>query len=70
MIYVRGHRMKPTSVREFLEEAFRHVDLDWKNTSCTTQDICDHRSRSACREMPAKAQHALGWKPKTPSSTW
>ena len=53
------------SVREFLEEAFRHVDLDWK-------DFVEHDARY---ERPAevdlligdasKAKAKLGWEPRT-----
>lgn len=53
------------SVREFLEEAFAHVGLDWKKH--VAHDARYERPSEVDLLIgdPAKAERQLGWKPKT-----
>jgi GDPmannose 4,6-dehydratase len=56
---------KTHSVREFLEESFRHVGLDWEKYV----EIDERYFRPAEVELligdASKAENKLGWKPKT-----
>lgn len=53
------------TVREFVEEAFRHVDLDWKEF--VKYDARYERPAEVDLLVgdPAKAKKQLGWEPKT-----
>ena len=59
-----SRRTRPTRVREFVEEAFGHVDLDWKKY--VKHDARYERPPEVDLLIgdPAKAKKQLGWEPK------
>ena len=52
------------SVREFLEEAFSHVGLDWREFVKVDEKYFRPAEVDLLLGDPAKAQRALGWKPR------
>jgi len=52
------------SVKEFLEEAFSHVDLDWREYLEIDPRYFRPTEVDILRGDPAKAHRILGWKPK------
>ncbi len=52
------------SVREFLEEAFSHVKLDWQKYVVVDPRYFRPSEVDLLLGDPTKAQRALGWKPK------
>ena len=53
------------SVKEFLEIAFKHVGLDWKNHVEISKQYERPNEVNHLLGDPSKAQSELGWKPKT-----
>ncbi len=53
------------SVREFLEEAFGHLDLDWRDFVGTDPRYTRPTEVDALCGDPSKAMGVLGWKPET-----
>jgi GDPmannose 4,6-dehydratase len=51
-------------VREFLEEAFSYVDLDWEKYVKVDPKYFRPAEVDFLLGDPAKAKAALGWKPK------
>jgi len=53
------------SVREFLEEAFGHLELDWRDFVGTDPRYTRPTEVDALCGDPSKAMGVLGWKPET-----
>jgi GDPmannose 4,6-dehydratase len=53
------------SVREFLEEAFGHVSLDWKKHVAMDERYLRPSEVDLLLGDASKAKHQLGWEPKT-----
>ena len=53
------------SVREFLEEAFGYVNLDWKKHVEIKKQLFRPAEVDVLLGSPAKAKEKLGWEPKT-----
>ncbi len=53
------------SVKEFLEEAFSYVGLDWKKYVDIKEQLFRPAEVDLLRGNPAKAKAVLGWEPKT-----
>lgn len=53
------------SVREFLQEAFSYVDLDWEQYVRVEPHLFRPAEVDLLCGNPAKAREKLGWKPKT-----
>ena len=51
--------------KEFLEIAFKHVGLDWKNHVEISKQYERPNEVNHLLGDPSKAQSELGWKPKT-----
>ncbi|MCD4706362.1 MAG: GDP-mannose 4,6-dehydratase [Candidatus Sabulitectum sp.] len=56
---------KMHSVRDFLEEAFSHLQLDWHDYVVTDPRYMRPTEVDALRGDSAKARKVLGWKPET-----
>ena len=52
------------SVREFLEEAFRYADLDWRDYVRKDERYLRPTEVDVLRGDPSKARERLGWKPR------
>ena len=52
------------SVREFCEEAFSAVDLDWQDHVQSVPELFRPADINTLRGDPAKARKKLGWEPK------
>jgi GDPmannose 4,6-dehydratase len=57
------------TVREFLEEAFGYLDLDWRLYVKTDPRYMRPTEVDALRGDPSKAKQVLGWEPETDFST-
>ena len=53
------------SVREFLEEAFSYVGLDWEKHVVIKEQLFRPAEVDILRGNPTKAKEKLGWEPKT-----
>lgn len=53
------------TVKEFLEEAFSHVGLDWQDHVEIKEQLFRPAEVDELRGNPAKAKEKLGWEPKT-----
>lgn len=53
------------SVQEFLEEAFRYVELDWKQYVAFDERLLRPAEVDVLRGDYSKAKEKLGWEPKT-----
>ncbi len=53
------------SVREFVEEAFKNVRLDWRKYVQTKEELIRPKDVSILNGDYSKAKRILGWKPKT-----
>lgn len=53
------------SVREFLEEAFSHVGLNWEKYVDIKEQLFRPAEVDLLQGNPAKAKEVLGWEPKT-----
>jgi GDPmannose 4,6-dehydratase len=49
---------------EFIEIAFRLVDLDWQNYTVSDKDLCRPTDIAISRGNPKKALEQLGWEAK------
>jgi GDPmannose 4,6-dehydratase len=56
---------EPHSVREFLEEAFAYVGLDWREYVCIDSRYYRPSEVDELVGNAAKARHVLGWEPRT-----
>ena len=57
------------TVREFVELAFSHVDLDWHDYVQTDPSLFRPAEVSTLRGNPAKAKEQLGWQPEVDFSS-
>lgn len=53
------------SVRDFLQEAFSHVGLDWQKYVVIKEQLFRPAEVDVLRGNPVKAKEKLGWEPKT-----